>query len=150
MTATKKIEPARLGWVAGIIDLRGYLSDRPSSHADRRLPTVAVTMPTTGEDPATVISWLCRHSGVEPIRTGKGYNSRGCDIHCPEPHRHKTNVYDRWIIGGAKAIVFLKAIQPYLLVKRDEAQRLSAMSANYKAAHFAEMEKYGWPHVARL
>lgn len=140
------LTPAQIGWVAGLIDLKGYLSERPSSHADRRLPTVALTLAAVDGQPHPIITWLCERTGVMPIQTGKGYNRNGCGEHCPEPHVHVAHTYHRWIVGGAKAIAVLRAIEPVLIVKQAEARRLMGLaSRSYKDAHIREMQRYGWP-----
>jgi hypothetical protein len=142
----------RLGWLAGIIDLRGYLSDRPTSAADRRLPTLAVTLSSQPNgEPSPVVSWLCERTAVTPIRTGKGFNRSGCGQHCPQPHVHVSNTYHRWIVGGAKAVTVLEAVLPFLVVKQDEARKMIAlgMDAQIKPAHVEQMRRLGWPVMAR-
>lgn len=140
----EKLTAAQLGWVAGVLDVRGYLSERPSSQTDRRLPTVAVTLGALDGAPHPVISRLCEHTGVQPIATGKGYNRSGCGEHCPEPHVHVTNLYHRWIVGGAKAVAVLRAVEPLLVTRQAEARRLIELAANYKNAHIRDMELRGW------
>jgi hypothetical protein len=143
--STEVLTAAQIGWVAGLIDVRGYLSDRPSSHADRRLPTVAITLADVAEgEPSPIISWLCEHTGVAPIAVGKGYNRAGCGEHCPQPHVHITARYHRWIVGGAKAVAVLRAVEPVLIAKQGEARRLIGMAAAYKGAHVRDMERRGW------
>lgn len=141
------LSDGRIGWVAGLLDARGYFSERPSSHADRRLPTVALTMPAVDGEPHPVITWLCERTGVAPIpvkRGGAGYTKHACAVHCPQPHVHVNFDYHRWIVGGAKATAVLRAVEPYLLMKGDEARRLLGLSAAYKPAHMREMERLGW------
>lgn len=143
---TSELDAHVLGWVAGILDTRGYLSDRPSSHADRRLPTVSVSMTAQPDgDPHPVIKRLCQLTGVQPVPFGKGHNRAACEEHCPEPHVHVTNTYHRWIVGGAKAITVLHAVLPCMVTKQDVARRLARMTAQYKAAHVREMQRRGWP-----
>jgi hypothetical protein len=141
----RKLSDAELGWVAGVLDLRGYLSERPSSQADRRLPTVAVTLADVEGKPHPAVAWLCQHTGVQPIPTGKGYNRTSCGEHCPEPHVHVSATYHRWIVGGAKARAVLASVLPLLVVRRAEARRLLAMDGRYKPAHVADMARRGWP-----
>ena len=144
----EQITAAEIGWVAGVIDIRGYLSDRPSSQADKRLPTVAVTLGAVGGEPHPIIAWLCEHTGVQPISTGKGYNRTACGEHCPQPHVHTANTYHRWIVGGAKAVAVLRSVEPFLVFKRDDARRLLGMTAGYKPAHLRDMAARGWTVAA--
>lgn len=140
----EKLRPAELGWASGVIDVRGYLSERPSSQADRRLPTVAITLGALDGNPHPIVEWFCERTGVQPIATGKGYNRSGCGEHCPAPHVHVANVYHRWIVGGAKAVAVLRAVEPLLVVRQAEARRLIGLAANYKDAHFRDMAARGW------
>lgn len=144
---TKALTDAELGWVAGVIDTRGYFSDRPSSHADRRLPTLSVGLGDVDGEPHPIVTRLCALTGVAPIRYGKGFNRASCGTHCPEPHIHVTGHYHRWIVGGAKAIVVLAAVRDHLVVKQQETQNALRLRAQYKAAHYAEMVRLGWPVV---
>lgn len=134
-------------WVAGVLDVRGYLSERPSSVVDRRLPTVAVTMRDLGDQSNPVIAQLCAWTDVEPIAVSKHFNRSGCGQHCPEPHVHVSGAYRRWMVGGVKAVIILRAALPYLLVQQDEARRLIALSRdrNWKPMHVRTMARLGWP-----
>lgn len=138
--------PAQIGWVAGIIELRGYLSSHASAQTDHRLPTVAVTLPEVEGQPHPIIAWLCERTGVAPIPTGKGYNRNACGEHCPRPHVHVSSRYHRWIVGGAKAVVLLQAIRPLLVFRAEEVdQLLQSTRGQYKRAHLHEMAARGWP-----
>lgn len=145
--ATRAFDQALIAWLAAVLDTRGYLSDRPTSAADRRLPTIAVSMRAIGPDVNPVVRQLCRMTAVEPLQLAKKFNRSGCGQHCPEPHVHVTGLYHRWIVGGVKAVVILRATMPYLLVQRDEATRLLRQSGagNWKPLHVQAMANLGWP-----
>lgn len=147
MTARKKFDSALIPWVAAVLDTRGYLSERPSSSVDRRLPTVAVSMRDLGTEVNPVIKRLSSMTDVEPILLAKKFNRAGCGQHCPEPHVHVTGQYHRWIVGGVKAVVVLRATLPFLMVQHDEAKRLITLGrdGNWKRMHVQAMANLGWP-----
>lgn len=99
------------------------------------------------DGPNPVITKLCTMTAVEPIALAKKFNRSGCSTHCPEPHVHVTGSYSRWIVGGLKAVVVLRATLPYLLMQRDEAKRLIALGRDrtWKRVHVQAMANLGWP-----
>jgi electron transfer flavoprotein alpha/beta subunit len=55
----------------------------------------------------------------------------------------------RWSLTGARAAVFLNAIEPYLRLKQGHVHEVvnAGMAAPHKAATLRKMYDLGWPHL---
>lgn len=119
------IPPGRLGWMAGIVDLKGRLVYK--NNQQRATPQAVLTVHSKE---ASVIGALSALTGTKPdMRQGKplaDFMRRGCGEHCPEPHVHVLGGHDGtdmppigcWTITGAGLVVVLSELMPLLQVDR--------------------------------
>lgn len=154
------IGPPQLGWMGGIIDMKGRTREQTSLM--RRHPQCILVV-ETGQLP--VVQRLARLTGTRPtITQGRPLSKslrRGCSEHCPEPHEHFTPTLPtigRWYISGAAAAVVLEALleepNPYLTV--DVTERIEFLGkiketipADGRGRHavnksIERMRKLGW------
>jgi len=77
------------------------------------------------------------------------YRRLGCNEHCTEAHLHVSSTTARWSLTGARAVVFLAAIEPYLRAKQGLAQDVIAAgsTAPSKPATTRKMYQLGWPEL---
>ena len=104
---------AELAYFAGIIDGEGCLSltsgkRRPEGHAVTRSTQIYV-----GNTDPRVIQWIhARFGGSIALRPS------------PHPERHKP--LWRWLCSGANIEPVLRAVLPYLIIKREQATLILA------------------------
>lgn len=119
----------KLGWMAGVIDLKGRLVYKNNK---QRKTQQTVLMVENKE--MAVIRELGSLTGTAPelikAKALQDWMRRGCVDHCPEPHVHVSEYYGlqmprmaRWTITGAGMVVVLDNLMPFLMVDRgyDEA-----------------------------
>jgi hypothetical protein len=119
-----------LGWMAGVVDLRGRLIYK--NNKQRATPQV-VLMVETKEEP--IVRELARWTGTTPemrkAQPLKDFMRRACSEHCPEAHVHQIEFGDedrqmpqiaRWTITGAGMVVVMSSLIPYLMVDRGYVQ----------------------------
>lgn len=96
-----------------------------------------------------ILHQLADMTGVGVVTVNREYNRLGCGEHCQEAHLHVSSSTGRWGLTGARAVVFLSAIEPYLVVQRGQAQDaiLAGLMAPRKEATMAKMYALGWPEV---
>jgi len=126
-----------------VIDVLGLIKTR-SMKTGSELGYVAVSTPRRD-----ILSYLSSMTGVRVITVNREYNRLGCGEHCTEAHLHVFSSTGRWSLTGARAVVFLSAIEPYLVVQRGQAQdAISAgLVAPKKPAVVAKMYALGWPEL---
>lgn len=117
------ISVQNLGWMAGVIDLKGRLSYKRNALRATKQITLSVE---TKEWP--VAQRLSALTGTAPeIRDRTPLNEmfrRGCIEHCPEAHVHidREGIYmprsARWTITGAGLVIVYDNLNQYLSVDR--------------------------------
>lgn len=113
------IEPARLGWMAAILDIQGLVIQK--KNYSRATPQVVLAVDSAN---TTVVRELCALTGtdVEMKKQNKlrpEWRRRACTIHCPEAHVHLQDVNmpltGRWTITGVGAAMVLHGLRPHLV-----------------------------------
>lgn len=119
------VSPTDLGWLAGIIDLKGRVQYRNNSSRATRQITLAIDSKNYA-----VIHKLSALIGTKPnmrpARPPREWMQRPCTEHCPEKHvAHQHTVapdvtgampqMGRWGVSGAAMAVVLYNVIPYLL-----------------------------------
>lgn len=116
----------KLGWVAGVLDLKGRVVTK--KNRSRATPQFVLMVET--KDMA-VIRELCSLTGTQveskPERKLPDWMRRPCAEHCPDKHEHvhmtsENRPYDwrmpamgRWTATGASAAIVLHNVLPYSL-----------------------------------
>jgi hypothetical protein len=120
------ITPAKLGWMAAIIDLRGRVYVKANATRATRQITLQVLSKET-----RVVQEMCRLTGVKAeanvSRPLKDFMRRGCAEHCPEQHVHVSDAADervmpetrKWVVTGVAMAVVINAIKPYMAFDHD-------------------------------
>ncbi len=112
-----------MGWMAGIVDMRGKVLVKNNKKRNTRQ---IVLMVESGE--MSIINTLGRLTGTKPdLQAPKPmaeFMRHGCLEHCPEAHIH-ANKMDlflpakaRWTVTGAAMAVVLSNLMPMLTVDR--------------------------------
>jgi hypothetical protein len=146
-----------LGWMAGVLDLKGRIVIKANKMRQTRQIVLAVE---SSERP--VIKRLARMTGTSPEsqvqRPIKDWMRRACSDHCPDAHIH---IHDervmppvsRWTITGAGAAVILLALLPFLATDRDwedaiaeimGATPLSGQGATAVLGQLHRLRELGW------
>lgn len=112
-----------LGWMAGIVDLKGRILRK--NNQTRSTPQVTLAIETKE---LSIIKALGRMTGTNPEfrsqRPLADWMQRGCAEHCPEQHVHHVRdgltmpAVARWTVSGAAMVVILENLAPFLLVDR--------------------------------
>ena len=118
----KRIPPAQLGWMAGVIDLKGkILRKQNKSRATQQL-----VLAVESKDFA-VIRELSRLTGTSPemMKAPEGaqdWMRRSCLEHCDNAHVHvhapEWPAIARWTVTGASMAVVLWTLRSYLRTDR--------------------------------
>jgi hypothetical protein len=112
------MDEAALGWVAGVLDLRGKVSRKKNQ--SRR--SIQVVLLVESKHPG-VIKRLAELTGTKPeSRTSewmeKDWVRRNCAEHCDQPHTHvlasSLPSSWRWTATGGSMSVILHNVMPYL------------------------------------
>jgi hypothetical protein len=124
-----------------VIDVLGLIRTR-AMKTGSELGYVGVSTPRRD-----ILGQLAELTGVRTFTVNRDYNRLGCGEHCQEPHLHVTSSTGRWSLTGARAVVFLAAIEPYLVVSKGQAQDaiLAGLLAPRKDATVRKMYDLGWP-----
>src|SRR6188474_1767126 len=116
------IPAPKLGWMAGIVDLKGRLVYK--NNKTRATPQVVLTVETK-EYPIVKALGVLTGTRAEFRRAQplKEFMRRACADHCPEAHVHVADEREmpqvaRWTITGAGMVVVLSNLMPYLTVDR--------------------------------
>jgi len=118
----RRIPPAQLGWMAGVIDLKGKILRKQN----KLRATPQLVLSVESKDYA-VIRELSRHTGTNPemMRTPEGAHDwmrRSCQEHCADAHVHvNAPVWPpiaRWTVTGASMAVVLWTLRGYLRTDR--------------------------------
>ena len=131
------ISPIKLGWVAGVFDLKGRLIHKKNQM--RATPQV-VLMVETKE--MAVVRELANLTGTRPEATErrplKDWMRRGCSEHCPEAHFHGHEELEglympaiaRWTVTGAGMYVVLSNVLPYIQIDRGYTEAMDQVLGN--------------------
>jgi hypothetical protein len=123
-----------LGWMAGVLDLKGRISLKSNQTRATKQAVLAVQ---TGE--IAVIRRLGDLTGTSPevmrAKPLKDFMRKNCSTHCPEKHSHV--LYDeltmpssaRWTITGAGLVVVLHSLIDYLSTDRGFVEIMNATMA---------------------
>jgi len=125
------IPAQQLGWMAGVIDLKGRIVEKRNKTRNTRQLTLYVQ---TKE--LAVVRKLSSLTGTKPeiseSRATKDWMRRACNEHCPEPHVHVWAMHDeypflakggivntsKWTMTGASMAVILHNVLPFLVIDR--------------------------------
>ena len=116
------IPAPKLGWIAGIVDLKGRLLYK--NNKQRATPQVVLMVETKEysiiKTLGTLTGTRAEFKKAQPL---KDFMRRGCNDHCPEAHIHVADErimpqVARWTITGAGMVVVLTNLMPYLTIDR--------------------------------
>lgn len=134
------IAPIKLGWMAGVVDLKGRLIHKKNQM--RATPQIVLIVETKEFG---VVRELSNMTGTRPEamdrRPVKDWMRRGCLEHCPEAHIHvhdpqypRDELYmppiARWTITGGGMYVVLNGILPYLQIDRGYPEAMDQVMIN--------------------
>lgn len=124
-----------LGWMAGVIDLKGKVVRKKNTQ--RATPQLVLYVETKEQK---VIQKLSKLTGTNPeVRKShalKEWMRRGCMEHCPEAHVHVEDdptmmpMIARWTTTGASAAVILHNLIPYMVSSEKMTAYLNEMLEN--------------------
>ncbi len=119
-----------LAYAAGIIDGEGYIGIRRIKKAPR---TAVVAVEVGNTDPRLIL-WLRQRwpdsLNDQPVKRKK------------RPHHHKPLYL--WILASQKAENFLKVIQPYLLLKKDQCEIALAVRETITPSNYVSDQVYAF------
>ena len=127
------IPAPKLGWMAGIVDLKGRLVYK---HNKQRATPQVVLLVDTKE--YAIIRQLGVLTGTKAefkkAQPLKDFMRRGCSDHCPEAHVHVGDdrimpQSARWTITGAGMVVVLTNLKPYLTIDRGYSEAIEQVGA---------------------
>lgn len=141
-----ELSEQQIAWCGGVIDAIGHVRTRETD-AGSLLASVSVS---TAQLP--IAERLAHLTGIGVTRVTRDYNRVGCSDHCTEPHLHVVSVTARWNLTGARALIFLNAVRPYLVFKAAEADDVirATGEAPAKPATAMKMATLGWPTEAMI
>ena len=131
------ISPIKLGWMAGVIDLKGRLLRKRNKM--RATPQIVLAVQTKE---LAVIRELGNLTGTKPEAIQKqpikDFMRRSCAEHCPEAHVHYYSDVDglympemrRWTVTGAAMYVVLDNLLPYIQIDRGYTEAMEKVMGN--------------------
>jgi hypothetical protein len=96
-------------YIAALVDTLGKITLRKVHRHE--LPVVTI------QGKHDILPWLAETTGVKIMRLDKNYDRHQCSEHCPERHLAIESWTYRWQLVGARALVLLQAIEPYMRVQ---------------------------------
>lgn len=148
----------RLGWMAGVIDLKGKLLIKRNKQRATAQHVLVVQSKEAG-----VVSELSKMTGTKPemVTTSPlpDFMRRNCSQHCPEAHVHVSETLTsmpqmgRWSCTGAAMVVVLDNLLPYLVVDRgweeviekiEDTTTLSSHGSGAVLASLRRLRDLGW------
>lgn len=135
---------AQVAHLAGVIDSLGRVRVRETDEGTR-LAVVAISSPDL-----TLLRYVAGHTGVRVVRVRRRYDRLGCEEHCDKRHLHVHSDTGRWELVGARAVVVLRNVRPYLVKLGAEVDAVLAVTAEapVKAATVRKMRELGWEVAA--
>ncbi len=153
-----RIPAEKLGWMAGILDLKGRIAYK--NNKQRRTRQTVLFVETKVFE---IVQAMAAMTGTSPdLKQAKPLSEfirRGCVEHCPEAHVHVDRMglmmpqTSRWTVTGAALVVVLHNLRPYLMVERGyEAavtevlanQNLTGPGANAMLVAVRRLQQAGW------
>lgn len=133
------MSPAELAYLAGVVDSLGRIRIRYSGVSE--LAVVAISSANL-----ELLERIARTTGVKVIHVRRAYSRLGCMEHCEDPHLHVRSYTGRWELTGARAVIFLRSVLPYLVQLNHAATRVLASTggAPVKPATIRKMAELGW------
>lgn len=123
------IPVAQLGWMAGIIDLRGRIVYKANKLRKTQQTTLYVE---SAQLPVVKRLALMTGSNPEPKSAGAsvdGWWRRNCEEHCPDQHTHviRSEFPDtlRWTVTGAALGIVLYNLNPFLVQDKGFTQAMN-------------------------
>lgn len=114
----------RLGWMAGIVDLKGRIATKQN----KTRVTPQVTLYVESKE-LSIIRSLSEMTGTRPEMKAAeevpAFMRHQCVEHCPEKHTHVAGSggflprTGRWTISGAAMVVVLYNLKPFLVVDKN-------------------------------
>lgn len=148
----------KLGWMAGVMDLRGRLLVKKNQM--RNTPQFVLVAETKE---VSIIRELSSLTGtkaeLQAARPLKDFMKRSCIEHCPEAHVHIEDTdrmmprIARWSITGAGMVTVLDNLMPFLMVDRgypeavDQVSRDTTLTGQGSGAVLASLRRLrdlGW------
>ena len=156
------LTPAKMGWMAGIIDLKGHIYIK--KNAQRSTRQIVLTVDSKFPGIIRELGVLCgtkpESANAKPL---KDFMRRSCNEHCPEAHIHVDDRImpgiHRWTITGIALAVVLDALEPVLTEDKgfpeykDEILSTMDMGGRGSGQVMATLNKLqllGWPMPARV
>lgn len=168
LAAPTPIPTQKLGWMAGIVDLKGriiYKNNR--MRRSRQTILMVETKIFSIIQALSALTWTS--PDVKQARPLSEFIRRGCVEHCPEAHVHVDKEgltmpqVARWTVTGAALVVVLHNLGPYLTVDRGYSmvvaeilanQQLTGSGANAMLVAVRRLQRAGWkvpePYLSAL
>lgn len=130
----------QVAWVAGVLDSLARVRIRETDDGTS-LPVVAISSPKLD-----LLRAVAELTGVQVVRVRRRYDRVGCDVHCDKRHLHVQSDTGRWELVGARAVVVLRAVRPYVVRLGDEIDTVLAATAAApcKPSTLRKMAELGW------
>ena len=157
------IAPAELGWVAGVLDLKGRVVRK--NNVRRATPQLVLIVESMQHN---VVRELAALTGTQPEvqKTQSAqhlFARRGCTEHCPDQHIHveidNIKPVMRWTITGAAMAILLWNLQPYLrngsellkaMQEANDNMTLDGRGAAATVGALRRLERMGWSIPAQI
>jgi hypothetical protein len=152
------LSPATLGWMAGIIDLKGKIYQK--KNAQRATPQTVLMVesrhPGIIRKLGSLVGTSPEYMAAKPL---KEFMRRGCTEHCLEPHVHVNDdrvmpTVFRWTCTGVVAAIVLDALEPLLVEDKGFKEHkdeilasvpMEGQGANAVMTAINRMVTLGWP-----
>lgn len=133
------LSTADLAYAAALVDAFAVLRIRDVKGTE--LPEVTIQ-----NSRITALDWLAETTGVKVVRIGKDYRQHRCADHCPDKHTHVEAVTRRWQVTGARAVIVLHAVEPFMRVQGRQARELvgTGRQNGYSTGVVNDMTRLGW------
>lgn len=141
----KLLQPQDLGWIAGILDMKGKVMKKNNSQRNTRQTVLVVE--TRHHD---IVKRLGEYVGTNPEmqkerKSKEEWTRRGCVEHCPDKHQHVETVnmpsISRWTVTGSSLVVVVYNVLPYLT--KDSQRHQDMMDAMETIASTIPLEGQG-------
>lgn len=153
---THRIPPAQLGWMAGVVDLKGKILRKKNK--SRATPQLVLAVESTD---IAIVRELCKMTGTQAELQRQPKQAdwwrRNCQEHCSDAHVHveapEFPAVARWTITGVSMAVIIENLLPYLRTDKgleivmEEAYQNKAISGQGSGAVRASLLRLrymGW------
>jgi len=129
-----------LAHLAGVLDALARIRVRELDNGTA-LAVVAISSPDL-----ELLRYVAGKTGVKVVRVRRSYDRLGCELHCDKRHLHVASDTGRWELVGARAVIVLRSVRPYLVKLGDQVDQVLEVtsSAPVKPATVAKMAALGW------